>query len=144
MNWHQLVLAAAVFVVAADAPKDDATKKDLENLQGTWKVQSATRAGKEAPADEISKDKLTFDGNRITVFNGNREEKATFQLDASKKPPTIDITPDNNATKALGIYHLEGETLKLCFTKPGSERPKEFASKEGSEVALVVLKREKK
>ena len=32
----------------------------------------------------------------------------------------------------LGIYALEGETLKLCYALPGRERPKTFTTAEGS------------
>jgi hypothetical protein len=44
----------------------------------------------------------------------------------------------------LGIYTVEGDALKMCFTKPGNQRPTEFSAKEGSPAMLIELKREKK
>ena len=41
----------------------------------------------------------------------------------------------------MGIMMLEGDGLKLCFTKPGGERPKTFASPDGSFESLMELKR---
>ncbi len=41
----------------------------------------------------------------------------------------------------LGIYLLEGDTLKWCVSTPGNERPTEFATK-GSNF-LLVMKRQK-
>ena len=41
----------------------------------------------------------------------------------------------------LGIYKIEGDTLKWCVAVPGSERPSEFATS-GSDF-LLVLKRQK-
>ena len=45
---------------------------------------------------------------------------------------------------ALGIYELEGDTLKLCYSQPGKDRPKEFTAAKGSGQAMSVWKRDKK
>ena len=44
----------------------------------------------------------------------------------------------------LGIYKLEGDSLTVCMDHDCLERPTESASKPGTNVILVVLKREKK
>jgi hypothetical protein len=44
----------------------------------------------------------------------------------------------------LGIYELDGDTVKFCFGGPGKERPTEFTTKEGSMRTLSVWKRDKK
>jgi uncharacterized protein (TIGR03067 family) len=130
------LIVAAGLVVAAD--KDDANKKALEQLQGEWKLTSAIRDGKEAPAKEIENAVLTVKGDTFTMA-----KSAKGKIDATKKPAEIDITPkEGSSTK--GIYKLEGDTLTFCFAKPGNARPKEFASKEGGETILMVFKKSKK
>ena len=45
--------------------------------------------------------------------------------------------------KALSIYELDGDNLKVCSTE-GGQRPKEFTAREGSKCSLAVWKRMKK
>jgi len=136
-----LVLTAGL--LAAPAPKADVTK---DKLEGTWIVVSATRNGK--ADNEIKEDKVTFKDGMVTVTSKKKDEKATYKVNDSRKPKEIDIMPEKGQEKEaiLGIYTVEGDTLKLCFTEPGSGRgrPTEFSAKEGSGSMLVELKREKK
>jgi uncharacterized protein (TIGR03067 family) len=132
------ILAAGLLVLPAAA--QDKTK---EKLEGTWKVTSTTKNGK--ADEEIQGDSLTFKGNMATVKSKKREEKATFKVDDSKAPRQIDITPEGEKVTVAGSYKIEGDTLTLCFPKdPTGTRPTEFSSKEGSNLMLIVLKREKK
>jgi uncharacterized protein (TIGR03067 family) len=143
MNGRTLIVVAALSFVAADAA-DDASKKDLEKLQGTWQLQSATRDGVAAPAEEGPKIKLTFKGNKLTLLEGERPYNATVMLDATRKPATINFVLEDGKQTVKGIYLLDGDTLKMCTGAPGNERPREFASKAGTDVSLTVYKREKK
>jgi uncharacterized protein (TIGR03067 family) len=142
MHWHLLTV---VLVVAAPAPPEK-EKKDEEKIQGTWVVVSAEEGGR-VDADKAKDVKLVFDGETVIVKDPRRDEKAKIKLDPAKKPKTIDITPEEKGAPAKviqGIYELNGDELKLCFTKEGGTRPTEFASKPGGDVSLIVLKREKK
>jgi uncharacterized protein (TIGR03067 family) len=144
-----MVLVAGL-LLAADAKKDDA-KKDSDALQGTWRPVSAERGGQEQ-GDDAKQHTLAFEGDKFTVKrNDEVMVKGTFKLDASKKPRTIDMTvtegrrDDDKGKKILGIYELDKDSLKWCTAEPGGEeRPKEFATKEGTKVMLVTLKKEKK
>jgi hypothetical protein len=42
----------------------------------------------------------------------------------------------------LGIYSLDGKTLKICSDNLGKERPKEFTTKDKKAVSLIVLVRQ--
>jgi uncharacterized protein (TIGR03067 family) len=143
MKWRALALVAAMVAVAADN-KEEAAKKDLDHLQGAWQMQSGIQAGVEAQAEAVAKVKMTFKGNKVTLGGGPQTQEATITLDASKMPATIDMTLDKPDRTLQGIYQLEGDTMKLCLGRPGTARPKEFASKEGSEATLMIFKREKK
>ena len=57
------------------------------------------------------------------------------------------MTPDDGPNKGktlVGIYEVKGDELKVCHGDPGADRPKEIASKEGSGLSLITLKRVKK
>jgi uncharacterized protein (TIGR03067 family) len=148
MKWHVLTVVALGLVLGADAPKDNA-KKDKEKLQGTWK---AVTVKERAEAKEDTEDhRLIFTGDEFTVKRGGEIIiKGKFKIDTSKKPKTIDMEI-TEATKeqlkdktALGIFEVEGDTLKWCSNEPGSsERPKEFSSEAGTKHLLVTFKREK-
>ncbi len=144
MSWT--ALAVALSVLAAPVPREEAPKKDLEKFKGEWVIQSAHRDGKEMPAAETQKVKVLIEGNKITIKDGTRDEVATLKLDPSKKPAAIDIVPEKEGKAreaVLGIYQFDGPVLKMAWAKEGGERPKEFASKEGSGVNVMVLRRNK-
>ena len=41
-----------------------------------------------------------------------------------------------------GIYSVDGDILRICYTMPGQRRPKEFESPVNSKVYLVIWKRD--
>jgi uncharacterized protein (TIGR03067 family) len=150
MRRRTLILLAAVVAAsaaagAAQGREADRDERDLKGLQGTWQVQSATRNGNDMPAGDVAKVKMTFDGTNVALTTPEgKQERATIRLDAGKKPSSIDIKPPRDDKPSRGIYELDGDTLKLCFSRQGGERPTEFASRKGSFTTLIVLKRVKK
>jgi uncharacterized protein (TIGR03067 family) len=146
MKVRMLAIVTVSLLLGADA-KDEATKKVSKDLLGVWKVEKAERNGSAAPADVVAKLSLVFAEDKVTIKEGDGGEEATYKIDASQKPMTLDITPlqGPNANKtAKGIIQLEGDSLKMCWSRPGGERPKEFVTKTGTNTLLFVLKREKK
>jgi uncharacterized protein (TIGR03067 family) len=101
--------------------------------------------------DDTEDHRLIFSGDEFSIKKGDETViKGKFKIDSSKKPKQIEleITQASNeqfdGKTAVGIYELDGDTLKWCSNKPGdSERPKEFASDGGTSHLLVTLKREK-
>jgi uncharacterized protein (TIGR03067 family) len=142
---YLLLLASFGLVFAAD-DKEEAVKKELAKLKGTWIVVSAEREGE--AIDRLNDDKLIIEDGKITVKGKDNDHGVTFKLDPTTKPKTIDATPTDGPEKDLvaeGIYELDGDQLKLCFCRPGlNSRPTEFATKAGSNHILIVSKREKK
>jgi uncharacterized protein (TIGR03067 family) len=143
-----LLLAAVAWgLLAADDPKTD-TKKELAKIQGTWTTTTLKYNGK----DLTEKYKLTlvFKGDQVSV-EGNDEvkmdyAKAAIKLDPSTSPRCLDIKVVGGNQKDAdleGIYEIKGDQLTLCVKVLGKERPTEFASPDGSSIALLVLKRQK-
>jgi uncharacterized protein (TIGR03067 family) len=92
---------------------------------------------------------LTFTGDKVRAVNVNTGGKEVelhhrFRLDPSRKPKTIDLTDPDDARKqaVLGLYELDGDTLRLCFpSRPGRERPKALEAKERTDTYLLTFKR---
>jgi uncharacterized protein (TIGR03067 family) len=136
-----------------------AAKSDQESIQGTWALESVESNGKSAPAEDIKNRKVSFTGDRVAFLSVHDGKEAKweliFKLDPSTKPKGFDMEEDIQKTKemyakkgipvvgvyaVLGIYSLEGDTLKICLAPPRAQRPKEFTSQNQD---LFVLKRAK-
>jgi uncharacterized protein (TIGR03067 family) len=88
--------------------------------------------------------KSVVKGDKVTVSTGDKVvAEVTITVDPSKKPKWMDSVTTGEDKKALAIYELDGDTLKICVGLKG-ERPKEFTGKKDSGCALYVYKREKK
>ena len=58
--------------------------------------------------------------------------------------PVIDITGPGQTRPALGIYELDGDTLRICWaTEETAARPRAFLTTATGGGKLVVLKRAK-
>ena len=69
-----------------------------------------------------------------------------YSIDVDKEPKHINLIGtegENKGKPAQGIYLLDGDTLKICYTLPGKDRPTAFESKPGSAATLVIWQRAK-
>jgi len=142
MKRYALLVLVAGFLVAADDPKDE-----LKKLEGTWTMVSGEKDGKNVAEQTIKTAKLVIKGDQHDFRIGDETFKGTLKVDPSKKPKTIDATDTEGPFKGktlLGIYELDGDNFKVCFAKPGEDRPKEFSTKSGTGHILYVWKKEKK
>jgi uncharacterized protein (TIGR03067 family) len=122
-------------------------EKELKKFQGIWTFESVEAGGKEVPAAEFKGMTVTFEGDKYTVKKGDEIiQVGTQKLDPSKSPKAFDVAVAEGLNKGavmLGIYEINGDTLKVCFDPEGKKRPTEFTSAPGSQI-LVVHKRVKK
>jgi uncharacterized protein (TIGR03067 family) len=133
---------------AADEPKADTAREELNKLEGTWQVVSVETRRKARPAGEVNGLKLVIKGDSSTFEkDGNRVVgKGKLSIDPGKKPKTIDIAvtgapEDPRGTfTILGIYELDGDSLRMCWGGP--KRPTEFKTTP-DRGDLWVLKRDK-
>jgi len=116
------------------------TRSDLDLLQGAW----TTVAG---PCDA----KLLIAGNRFTFeLVGNDIYMGTFFLDEEEEPRQIDMLTEEGPDQAKGrialcIYQIEGDVLRWCPTKPGTDRRlQSFPSVDDERYLSLVLKRTKR
>lgn len=141
--WRLMWSMAVVLAGASLGTADDA-EKDLKKLVGTWEEVSHVADGKAKPADEVKGTTVVIDasGKWEAFKDGTSLLKGTVKLDPSKKPKAADWAIDGSDMVAKGIYEVDGDTWKHCFSL--TDRPAAFESKEGSEVFYIVLKRVKK
>jgi uncharacterized protein (TIGR03067 family) len=136
-------MSALVLVLVAVAVDDGTSKKDLEALQGVWKVEKFVIGGREMPAEANERFRVIVKGDRLMFQDGEKNIGDTaIKLDATKKPAAVDMT--EKGTVVEGIYQVKGDAAKLCWTGPRKARPTGFASEKDSETTFMVLKREKK
>jgi uncharacterized protein (TIGR03067 family) len=142
MKLRAVLVVAVGFLIAADAKDDGA--KDKEKIKGVWKIVSGEQGGKALPEDKLQEvANVEITDTKIILKAKGKEEAVAYTLDPTKKPTAIDLVQRDE--KLLGIYQLAGDDLKICWNEPGDkDRPTEFATKNGSQTRLLVLKRAKK
>ena len=140
-----LIGLAAVALATARAEDTEAMKKDMAQLQGEWSMVSGSADGNAMPAAMRETARRVCKGDETTVTIGAQLlMKAKFTIDPSSKPKTIDYEMIDGLTKGkrqLGIYELEGDTLKECSDDPGEQRPEAFSSLPKTNRSLLILKR---
>lgn len=88
---------------------------------------------------------LRPDGTDWTPFDryGVAGAAASFRVDPRTSPARIDRTTDDPTRPIVkGIYRLDGDTLTICWARPGDPRPSSFEP--GPDVDLVVYRLFKK
>jgi uncharacterized protein (TIGR03067 family) len=140
-------LLSLVLALGAPAFADD-VKKDLEKFQGAWTFESHEYNGEKMSPAELKILTIIFDGDKYTLKQRDQTAQLGNQrLDPGKNPKTVDIIitqGSGKGTTRIGIYELDGDTLKVCLDPTGQKRPTEFAAGSGSGNLFVVLKRVKK
>jgi uncharacterized protein (TIGR03067 family) len=145
-RYAMTFLVVGLVLGAGQAKADD--KADKDKLQGEWSLVTREENGQ---SEQITEDndhyiKLKIEGDKFLVTLKNGDHDATFTLDSSKKPKTMDVTlkgGDQDGKTIKAFYELEGDTLKICSGGlEAPDRPAEFKSKD--DVKIITFKRLKK
>lgn len=116
-------------------------------MEGTWKVESAEAGGQKIESEDVLAIVVKITGARYEVRVKDKIDGGTLALDETKMPRTLDATDSEGedvGKVVKAIYEISGDTMKVAYTLDGGERPKEFTTKEGQPVLVLVYKREKK
>jgi uncharacterized protein (TIGR03067 family) len=129
--------------LAAGEPPTDQTR-----LLGTWEAVKVEMAGVTIdPRETRVPVTVTVTAEKLTITDGGGPKAARYRLDASKSPAWIDVVSEHSSDRGktyLGIYELQGDTLKLCFSQKAGERPIAFTTKPDQATHCFHLRREKK
>lgn len=142
-----LALVASLGRAADEANPRDAAKKDLARLQGTWTLVSLESEGEASSPEQIEGFTATYEGDSLTLkAKETVRRRGIVTLNPSRTPKAINTWDQNGPYEdqtVAGIYEFDGDTLKLCFSRPGEARPMEFSTKKGPGFLMVVYKKQK-
>src|SRR5215470_1021509 len=131
-------------------------KARTPDIQGTWNLVSREKNGKGQPQTKariyITATMIYTDG--VLLPDGQGHRVWPYELDPGDKPnaATIDLSGAQGRDLVPGICALDGTTLRIVLgritptrARPRKEvkadRPKEFATRPGTDHVLYVLKR---
>jgi RNA polymerase sigma factor (sigma-70 family) len=122
-----------------------APRSDAEKLKGVWRVVRRVTDGEERKEPKAGPVRMYFSTGTVHEMIGEHVlDVHSFTLEEKEKPPTIDLTSDRHGT-IEAIYRIKGDELMICRPIRGREgRPTAFASAGGSDLELLVLKRDPK
>jgi uncharacterized protein (TIGR03067 family) len=129
-----------------EKPKDVDKAKDADKLLGTWHGYVVTGRG-EDPNNGPLKLELVITSDKIAAKDLRSDEslgEGPYKLAADKTPKELDATgkvKERRSTTYLGIYSLDGDTLKWCVENGGKDRPTELATRRSK--YLMILQRQK-
>lgn len=141
-----LIVLIATRLIAAEPPTPDAAKKDVDAIQGTWKLVALEANGEQGPPEIVAALKLTFKGDTLTFAPGEPGfSNYSYKLDPTTTPASFDMTHADGPNKGKtdkGIYSLAGNHLRICFGK-ADNRPTEFTTTAASGRWMYTLERVK-
>jgi len=118
--------------------------KDVENLQGSWRVTALEIDGRAVSADTLGNAGIVIDGGRFISKGMGNEYEGTFEVDAKSRPRKLTMKFDTGPEKGntnLAIYEVKGDTWRLCVATQGKVRPSRFATKPGDGFVFETLTR---
>ena len=135
----------AVLALSASAAPNPQAAKELAKFQGAWDMQSLDESGKSTPADEAKSLRLVLKGDHWEMQEAGKKIGAgTFAINPKTKSIDRTDSEGKDAGKSFhGIYEINGDSLKTCWSPAGKERPTTFETKKGDGRELDELTRVK-
>jgi RNA polymerase sigma factor (sigma-70 family) len=141
-----LLTLLLLWLLRAPAGGDVRPPSDAERVRGVWKMINMEIGGQANPPGNT---RMVFDDGQCQLIDdGGQVLRMSFQLDPTRTPPAIDLEYylNNNQVIGRGIYRLESDTLRICYSfqsKTPPPRPSQFATRAGFREMLFTLQREK-
>jgi len=134
-----------------DAKKRALQEDEKRMLKGSWKLVAIEDRGKPCPILKSSPEIICiFHDNKVLIrrhATGKRpaeDQSEPYILDPLANPPAIDFTWGETSAskrKVRGIYNLEGNKLRICFSQDDNQRPNQFVSTPDGKSGIIVFER---
>lgn len=137
-------LEVATAIVASRLPDEDPAKTaaDLKALQGSWIGVAETGADGKVLDERIISERdrrITISRSNLTMWRTLDNKRLSFEgkFDIASTTGHFDFIgkgPNGEVSEWIGLYQLQGDTLKLCYnfkTAKSSVRPTNFVPAEG-------------
>lgn len=142
---RHLVLLIVAVLPAAPLPEVG----DMGKIQGKWRLLR----GQTDPSMSVEFPPMIkeFKGDQMLVDEiGHKKFQGPFRLDPNRNPKQISYTLqiDKRMVIRYGIYELDGDRLRICFTavtpQREKDRPADFTTPESGGRVLLEFERVKR
>lgn len=143
MNVRLILPFVVCLGTASPAAVPNSPEIDRDKLLGQWTAMSGETSGGAFKPDDLKNTSLNAD-SELWLYGKANIKGGQFALNPGQKPKTIDVTAWNGVAEGptvLGIYELDGDTLRLCWAESGKPRPAEFAASGKDGVTLMTFHR---
>jgi uncharacterized protein (TIGR03067 family) len=120
----------------------------VSGLHGHWSIVYQEIDGEMLPSTYNADHILEIQGSDFKIeINGSLAYDGTFSIDATASPHQIVLDYKTSANPVFkngprpGVFQLEGNTLKWCFSVPGRQGPTTLNTVPGSDSVLTILHR---
>jgi uncharacterized protein (TIGR03067 family) len=139
-----VTLTTAALLVPVGAGGGTANDKDLQALQGEWKMTRLRVNGQDLPATTVERLAFKFEKNRFAMLlDGKPVAEGSITLDAGKNPKNIDLLAETGVSKGktdLGIYTLDGNKLVLAImSQPLAQTKRPVMMPKGNENDIDIM-----
>lgn len=140
---------ADVLGLNPEPAKKAAIEKELDTLHGTWTLVASEGRGETMSEEDMKKHEgfVEIDGNKMRIYVKDMHDlEGVAKFDPTATPKSIDYWhlngPDKGKT-GLGIYELQGDTLRVCWAITGERegRPTAFSNRPDEHQAINTYKR---
>lgn len=127
---------------AASESLEAGTDPGLAAIQGEWKLVSGEMGGQPLTEDFLVSARRVMTGDEVTVsFGGQMYLKAKVSVDTAVTPHVMEyrlLAGSYKGKRQHGIFALDVNTLRICFSPPETPAPDSFVTKPGDGRTLTV------
>ncbi len=146
-----LVVLCSVVSPLISGAIGETADKELNKFQGTWVMVSGDWDGKKIADADVSKSKITYEGNKGQLIAPHQSKETIFfdiiKLDPSKSPKEFQFirrTGPSAGKTIKAIYEFDGnDQFKFAFDPTAATTPKDFTAKAGTGQIRQTWKRVK-
>ena len=137
------ITLAAVLIAGTGGRAFGTEANSAKALEGTWQGRIEDGGGERGP---VQVSEMVITSNRISAKDHPNHSMGvgSYVIGTAGQLKPLDATGIEGPARSrtfIGIYAIEGDTLRWCMVMPGKPRPTEFVSKATQGQYLMVLKR---